>query len=76
MRPVSERVRGGEAELVIQVPRERCLLDRVLDILRISRASQTDRGLRIHHIELDAPPGDPVPDAVLIARHVLASGLG
>ena len=71
-----ERVRAGEAELLLQVPASHALRDRVLDILRMSRASQTDRGLRIHHFEVDDPAVGPVPDAVLIARHLLASDLG
>ena len=71
-----DRIRGGAAELQLQVPPSHALRDRVLDILRMSRASRTDRGLRIHRFEVDDPPVGPVPDAVLIARHLLARDLG
>lgn len=66
-----EAVRSGFAQLLVQIPPGRPLIDRVLDLLRSAAALGSLPELAAAEIRIEAPPDQAPGDDVLIARHLL-----
>ena len=65
----------GWADVVLCLPQERRLEDRVLDLLRVYQLVASALHLDPGDIQLGPPPESPPPDDLLIARQLLAQGL-